>query len=135
MDATQSSDGRQLESLLPVRLRRHAVEQSDKHILSFLDEDVSVQQSWTFGELDRRARSIAAHLQRHDLAGTPVVVAYPSCLEFAAAFFGCLYAGASVGPACLPRAHGIDERLSTILADSGARFVLTGHRHQPLIAR
>src|SRR4051812_10804006 len=94
-----------------------------------------VQQSWTFGELDQRARSIAAHLQRQDVAGQPVIIAYPSCLEFVAAFLGCLYAGAIVVPACLPRSHGIDERLSTIVGDSGARIVLTGHRYQSLIAR
>jgi acyl-CoA synthetase (AMP-forming)/AMP-acid ligase II/acyl carrier protein len=135
MDATKSSDGCEVDALVPLRLRRHALEQCHRQILAFIDEDVMVQQSWTFGELDRRARSIAAHLQRLDVAGQPVIIAYPSCLEFVAAFLGCLYAGAIVVPACLPRSHGIDERLSTILVDSGSRIVLTGHRYQSLIAR
>src|SRR4029079_14973255 len=63
------------------------------------------------------------------------VLGYASCLESLAAFVGCLYAGAVVVPACLPRSHGIDERLSTILAHSGARIILTSHRHQSQIAR
>src|ERR1051325_11251469 len=94
--------------LFPLRLRQHAERQPDRTILAFLQEDVSVQQSWTFGELDRRARSIAAHLQQRGLAGEPVVVAYPSSLEFVAALCAGFYAKTIVLPACLPRSHGPD---------------------------
>jgi acyl-CoA synthetase (AMP-forming)/AMP-acid ligase II len=121
--------------LVPTRLQRHARERPDARILSFLDDDGSVQEAWTFGELDRRARSIAAHLQQRGLAGRAVVVAYASELEFVAAFCGCLYAGAIAVPTCLPRSHGVDERMSTILADSGARSVLTSRRHQSPLER
>ena len=121
--------------LVPIRLRSHARERPDTRILSFLDEHGSVQQAWTFGELDRRARSIAAHLQQSGLAGEPVAIAYASDLEFVAAFCGCLYAGAIVVPACLPRAHGVDERMSTILGDCGAPRLLTSLRYQAPIVR
>ena len=121
--------------LIPQRLRKHAHEQPDKLFVGFLDESGSIQQSWTFGELDRRARSIAAHLQELGLAGETVAVAYPSCLEFVAAFCGCLYAGAIVVPASVPRSHGVDERMFTILADSGARCLLTSQRHQAQIEK
>ena len=132
---SRASSSAEAPDLVPIRLRRHAHEQPDRPILSFLDEHGSIQQSWTFGELDRRARSIAAHLQHHGLAGQTVAVAYPSDLEFVAAFCGCLYAGAIVVPTNLPRSHGVDDRMSTILADSGAGCVLTSRRHQALIER
>ena len=120
---------------VPIRLRRHAAEQPDRTVLAFLDEQGSVQQSWTFAELDRRARSIAAHLQHRGLSGRTVAIAYPSELEFVSTFCGCLYAGAVVVPTCLPRSHGVDERMPAILADSGAECLLTSRRHHAAIER
>jgi acyl-CoA synthetase (AMP-forming)/AMP-acid ligase II/acyl carrier protein len=111
------------------------MERPGKPILAFLDDRLDVQESLTLGELDRRARSIAAHLQELGLTGKAVAIAYPSGLEFACAIVAGLYAGAIVVPTCLPRSHGVDERMSMILSDSGARFVLTSARNQELIAR
>jgi acyl-CoA synthetase (AMP-forming)/AMP-acid ligase II/acyl carrier protein len=135
MESTTSLRASGGVDLVPTRLRRHAREQPDKRILAFLDEQSWIQESWTFGELDRRARSIAAHLQRQGRAGEVVALAYPSGLEFVSAFCGCLYAGAIAAPTSLPRSHGVDERMSTILADSGARCVLTSSRHQAAFER
>src|SRR5271170_2816345 len=95
------------EDFVPSRLRRHACNQPDKSILAFLDERGLVQESWTFSELDRRARSIAAHLQTRGLAGEGVALTYASSLEFVSAFCGCLYAGAVCVPAPLPSSHGV----------------------------
>lgn len=110
---------------LPARVREHAVQRANCRALAFLDPEGRIQEDWTFGQLDRRARSIAAHLQDADLAGHGVVLVYPPGLEFAAAFLGCLYAGAIAIPACPPRAHRVDDRLQAILHDSGAVCVLT----------
>lgn len=121
--------------LLPSRLMRHAAEQTDTVLFSGLDDSLNVQQSWTFGDLDHHARSIAAHLQQRGHAGEPVVIAHTSGIDFAAAFMGCLYAGAIAVPTPLPRMHGIDERMTLIIADSGARTVLTAGRHVAPIER
>jgi acyl-CoA synthetase (AMP-forming)/AMP-acid ligase II len=53
----------------------------------------------TFGELDLRARAIAAELSRHAEPGTRALLHYPPGLEFVTAFFGCLYAGIIAIPA------------------------------------
>jgi acyl-CoA synthetase (AMP-forming)/AMP-acid ligase II/acyl carrier protein len=121
--------------LVPTRLQRHTSQRPDHQIVSFLDEEGSVQRVWTFGELDRRARSIAAYLQSLALAGRPVVVVFPSGLDFIAAFCGCLYAGAIAVPTSLPRPHGTDERMQAILEDSGARYILTSSRHRKILER
>jgi acyl-CoA synthetase (AMP-forming)/AMP-acid ligase II len=121
--------------LVPARLQRHARERPAQPIVSLLDDAGSVQASWTFGELDRRARSLAAHLQRRGAAGEAILLAYASELEFVSAFSACLYARAIAVPTCLPRLHGVDDRMSAILADSGARYVLTSRRHQAALER
>ncbi|MES1244335.1 MAG: amino acid adenylation domain-containing protein, partial [Acidobacteriota bacterium] len=50
---------------------------------------------------------------------------YPPGLDFVAAFFGCLYAGAVAVPAYPPRSARGQPRLRSIAADCGASAVLT----------
>ena len=63
----------------------------------------------TRGELDRRARALAARLQARGLAGRRALLLYPPGLEFIAAFFGCLYAGVVAVPAYPPRPNRPDD--------------------------
>ena len=57
--------------------------------------------------------------------GEPVLLLYPTGLEYAAAFFGCLYAGAIAVPLYPPRPGRSAQRLDTIVRDCGARVALT----------
>jgi acyl-CoA synthetase (AMP-forming)/AMP-acid ligase II/acyl carrier protein len=117
------------EDLLPMRVRRHVDERPDEHALSFLDGQLKVVESLTYRQLDQRARSVAASLLERGLGGEPIVLSFPPGLDFITAFCGCLYAGAVAVPATLPRTHRADVRLGAILADSGARCVLTTTEH------
>ena len=47
----------------------------------------------TYGDLDRRARTIAATLRALHAAGQRVLLIYPPGLDFIIAWFGCAYAG------------------------------------------
>lgn len=123
------------KELVTDRLRRHVAANPGRLALAFIDDDLEVRDSWTYAELDRRARSMAAFLQERDAEGARVVLAYPTCLDFLAAFYGCLYAGAVAVPAALPLAHGKDRRLELIAADSGAKLVLTIDKYADMIAR
>ncbi len=78
----------------------------------------------TYGELDDRARAIAACLQDMRLVGERVVLAYPPGLEFIAAFFGVLYAGCVAVPVYPPRRRTVD-RFDAIANDAGARLALS----------
>jgi acyl-CoA synthetase (AMP-forming)/AMP-acid ligase II len=78
--------------------RYRAAEQPDRRTFVFLDDGVDVSDSLTLGELDRRARAIAAKLRRYAPAGTRAVLSYPPGLDFVAAFYGCLYAGVIAVP-------------------------------------
>jgi acyl-CoA synthetase (AMP-forming)/AMP-acid ligase II/acyl carrier protein len=135
MESSECRQDTQGQDVFPFRLRQHARERPDTPILTFLDQHGEIQQTWTFREVDHRARAIAACLQQRGLAGQAVVLAYPSCLEFVSAFCGCLYAGAVAVPARLSRSQQVDERMSAILTDSGSTCVLTSLAHRPSIER
>src|SRR5205807_1551124 len=79
----------------------------------------------SYGELDRRARAIAARLQAAGAAGERVLLLYPPGLDYIAAFFGCLYAGAVAVPAYPPRLNRNLSRLQAVVADARAKFALT----------
>lgn len=88
----------------------------------------SSEEHLTFGELDARARAIAAGLQDRRLGGKTVMLLLPPGLDYVAALFGCFYAGAIAVPAYPPNPSDplrSLERLGTIAADAGARFALT----------
>ncbi len=91
----------------------------------------------TYADLDRRARAVAARLQRElgaDAAGARALLLLPPGLDFVVGFLGCLYAGAVAVPAHPPRPGGDrkpgrrrpgEERLAALLADARPRAVLT----------
>ena len=105
-------------------LSLRATERGDKSLYRFLEEDGS-EACWTYGDLERAAQRIAAGLEEQVVDREPVILLYPPGLEFIAAFFGCLYAGAIPLPAYLPRLGRSMRRLEMIIADSKARVALT----------
>ena len=113
----------EFESLGDV-VRRRAQDAPDRPAYIFLgDGEVEVER-WTYGEIDRRARAIAAKLLQMDGLGERALLLYPPGLEFVAAFLGCLYAGVVAIPAYPPRRRRIQPRLLSILEDSRPSFVL-----------
>jgi acyl-CoA synthetase (AMP-forming)/AMP-acid ligase II len=57
--------------------------------------------------------------------GERVLLFYPSGLEFIAAFFGCLSAGAVAVPSVLPPRHRPDLRLQAMIKDAEPKLLLT----------
>ncbi|MGH3376482.1 MAG: AMP-binding protein, partial [Actinoallomurus sp.] len=107
-------------------LRRHAERTPDALAYRFLT--TATGESWNYRELDLRARAIAAHLQRENLRGRPVLLLHPPGLEYVANFLGCLYAGAIAVPAYPPdtgRFRQTLPRLAAIARDSRATHALT----------
>ncbi|HKR15461.1 MAG TPA: non-ribosomal peptide synthase/polyketide synthase [Pyrinomonadaceae bacterium] len=109
-------------------LRWRAREKSDEVGYIFLADGETQELSLTYGELDRRARAIAAQLQRSTVRGDRALLLYPPGLDYVAAFFGCLYAGVIAVPAYPPDPSRFSRslpRLQTIVADSRASVTLT----------
>lgn len=79
----------------------------------------------SFAELDERVRATAAHLQSIAEPGARVLLLYPQGLDYAIAFFACLYAGLVGVPVFPPRGKSTDLRIQAIADDAEANAVLT----------
>ena len=106
-------------------LRYRAVRQSQKLAYIFLPDGEEDEQRITYGQLDRRARAIAAWLQDLGAEGERALLLYPAGLDFIAVYFGCLYAGVTAVPVYPPRLNRPSPRIQGIVADAQARFALT----------
>lgn len=116
------------DSTLIELLRSRAEQQTDKQAYTFMLNGNAEGACFTYGELDLQARAIAAQLQKSQVKGERVLLLYPQSLEFIAAFFGCLYAGAIAIPAPAPEASRLKRtlpRLQAIAKDAKASCVLT----------
>ena len=109
-------------SLVDVLLKR-AQNQPEQKAYIFLENGETESGSLTYGELDRQARAIAAHLQ--SWRGERALLLYPSGLEFITAFFGCLYAGVVAVPVYPPRRNQKLSRLLSIVNDAQTKIALT----------
>ncbi|NEO43855.1 MAG: SDR family NAD(P)-dependent oxidoreductase [Moorea sp. SIO4A3] len=89
----------------------------------FLKNGETQSGSLTYGELDKRARAIASHLQ--SMPGERALLLYPSGLKFISAFMGCLYAGVVAVPVYPPRRNQKLSRLLSIVNDAQACIALT----------
>jgi amino acid adenylation domain-containing protein/non-ribosomal peptide synthase protein (TIGR01720 family) len=106
-------------------LRSRALQHPEKLAYTYLRDGETEEASLTYGELDRRARKLAASLQAAGATGQRVLLLYPPDLEYVSAFFACLYAGAVAVPAYPPRQNRNLDRLQAIIIDAQARFALT----------
>ena len=105
-------------------LQAQAADQPEGTAYVFLD-DRDGETEITFGELDRRARTIAGRLQLELSPGDRALLVYPAGLEFIAAFFGCMYAGVVAVPATYPKPKRPMPRLQRIALDCDAHVALS----------
>ena len=106
-------------------LRSRAERQGEDLAYTFLLDGERAEAHLTYAELDRRARGLAATLAREGIGdGARVLLLYPPGLDYIAAFFGCLYAGAVAVPAYPPRSRRPSARLQSIQESAGAKAVL-----------
>jgi acyl-CoA synthetase (AMP-forming)/AMP-acid ligase II/acyl carrier protein len=108
-------------------LRWRAEHQPQRRAYTYLRDGEEDAAEVTYGELDRRARAIAAVIQHRALPGDRALLLYPSGLEFIAAFLGCLYASVIAVPAYQPnpRLERTLTRVRSITADARPAVVLT----------
>lgn len=108
-------------------LRLRARTDPDAVLYELVGADEQPGETVTAGELDRRARDLGAHLQEMGAQGSRVILLVPTGPDFAAAYFGCQYAGAVAVPAPPLQVGSLADaaRLMEMIGDAGARFVIT----------
>ncbi|MFA3875982.1 aminotransferase class I/II-fold pyridoxal phosphate-dependent enzyme [Streptomyces sp. MMCC 100] len=118
-------------------LRHRAEHTPDALAHRFLTDGDGTDVAWTYRELDLHAREVAAHLRREQVGQGPVLLLHPPGLDYLAAFFGCLYAGAVAVPAYPPdnaRFGQTVPRLAAIARDCAATHALTTRRVRDAVA-
>lgn len=109
-------------------LRYRAEDSPNKVAYTFLIDGDKVEDTYTYAQLDAKARSIARHLQELKLTGERAFLLYPPGLEVISAFFGCLYAGVVAIPLPAPNPVRLNRtlpRLLTVSQDATPAIVLT----------
>jgi acyl-CoA synthetase (AMP-forming)/AMP-acid ligase II len=120
-DITVATEATSLVEL--VRWRAHQT--PERPAYTFLTDGEANAVQFTYQELDRQARAIAAWLQSFGAPGDRALLLYHPSLDYIAAFFGCLYAGVVAVPAYPPRPNRPMPRIQAILKDAQATFLLT----------
>jgi acyl-CoA synthetase (AMP-forming)/AMP-acid ligase II len=110
---------------LGAALRLRAAEAPDATAFVWLDAGDTPGEAWTYRDLDRRARGVAARLAALAPVGARAMLLYPPGLDFVAAFWGCLYAGIVPVPVYPPRDAAGLPALLAIAADARADLALT----------
>lgn len=105
--------------------RYRAAEQDQKTAYTFLSDGANQERNLTYGELDRKARAIAAFLQDAGMSGERALLFYPPGLDFICAFFGCLYAGVVAVPTYPPINRQMMAQVEPIVKDAGPKAILT----------
>jgi acyl-CoA synthetase (AMP-forming)/AMP-acid ligase II len=123
MSSTLASTALERDTLIH-RLYKRAAEQPEQVAYTFLSYGKAGSESLTYRELDQQARSIGSHLYTMGANGKPVLLFFPSGLEYISAYFGCLYAGAIAVPAYMPHSARDLPRIQAIISDVRAEIVL-----------
>src|SRR5581483_10951584 len=102
-------------------LRWRALRQPEQRAYTYLLDGEIEGAHLSYAALDCQARAIGALLQSYRASGERVLLFYPTGLEFIAAFFACLYAGAIAVPLPPPnpaQPHRTLPRLRAITNDA-----------------
>jgi acyl-CoA synthetase (AMP-forming)/AMP-acid ligase II len=115
-------------------LRFRAASEPDRLAFTVLADGDADDETISYGELDRRARSIAARLQAEYRVGDRILLPLPTSLEYVAAFFGCLYAGMVAVPAYPPRRNQSFDRIESIVTNARPAAALVTSESLPALA-
>jgi acyl-CoA synthetase (AMP-forming)/AMP-acid ligase II len=113
---------------IPARLRRWAETRGHDVALTLHEGTLQQAATFTYAEIDRRARAIAAALQDRARPGSRALLVYPPGMDFITGFLGCLYAGVLPVPTYAPHPAQLRkslERFLPIVRDARPEVFLT----------
>jgi iturin family lipopeptide synthetase A len=118
-------------------LRIRSEDRPEKIAFTYLDyaDAQESQTSISYSQLDQMARSIAAVLQSYNLVGQRVLLIYSPGIEFIAAFFGCMYAGAIAVPVYPPSPRRPLQYLEQIIKNCYPSALMTSMAMSSVISQ
>src|SRR5258708_27220680 len=115
-------------------LRLRAETQRDEIAYRFLADGEEERGTLTYGELFRRARRIAAELQKQTEPGQRALLLDSSEADYIVTFFGCLCARVIAGPIDAPRLNKRgNARVESVVADAQPCVVVTAGAGSPAV--
>lgn len=115
-------------------LRRRVELTPHQRAFVFLESGEREGASYTFAELDRKARAIGGRLATLGAGGKQVLLPHPPGLDFVASFFGCLYAGAVAVPSCSSLLSTRQRRRLQFVVEDGEIEIVLAASTQSLTA-
>jgi acyl-CoA synthetase (AMP-forming)/AMP-acid ligase II len=106
-------------------LKINAVRFRDKVVYYFLKDGENETDRITYGQMETKAKAIAATLQFQVHQGDRALMLFPPGIEFIVSLFGCFFAGVIGVPAYPPRKNRLIERFEAIVKDSDPAVILT----------
>ncbi|MGH3252034.1 MAG: fatty acyl-AMP ligase [Trebonia sp.] len=125
------SPGQTLVEVLKYRAHLH----HDKLLFGFLDSELRITQSLTYGSLLSRATRFAGLLSSSGLAGQRALLAYPQGPDFVVAFFAANIAGVIPVPVKIPRREEEFARFARMGVDAEATAILVPAKQQSIFER
>lgn len=106
--------------------RWRAKYEGDRLAYTFLLDGDKEKVSYSYRQLDKKARAIATWLQQQQVqSGETVLLLFDQGLDFITAFYGCLYAGVIAVPAYPPEKNKRLQRLQAVVSDAQAKLALS----------
>ena len=128
---------REVPLSMVTRLQELAADQAEKTALVVVNEHQGElsELSLTYSELDRRIRSLAAHLQANSQPGERVLLMLDNNEHYVVSFFACLYAGLIAVPLFVPESSRSQHlaRVIGIGVNAQAKWVLTASEDRALV--
>jgi len=111
-------------------LQQRAQEDPDRLSHLILGAKEEENHGYTYSQLDRAVKEMAAYLQRVAEPGERALIVHPTGLEFITAMYACLFAGVIPIPTNPPGMNRSAQRLDAIARDARAALVLTTPEYQ-----
>ncbi len=138
MSATQRTSGAAAAANATITMiaANRAIKHPTALAYTYLADGGTEGGSFTYAQLDARAREIAAQVLQYAQPGDRAVLVYETGVDFVSAFFGCLYAGVIAVPIPAPEASrlsGAQRRIKSVVEDCGAKVLLGNPRSHELL--
>ncbi len=125
--ASDTLHHRSLRTIVDV-VQWRAAQHPEAPAFTFLADGETQEQRYSFGQLDRQARALAAELQRQGGTGKRALVVLEPGPAYITTLFGCLYAGVAPAPVYPPDPFRIARtlpRLQAIFGSAECDFLLS----------